>query len=105
MPAFPISNRRRPALLGVCLALLAGSALAAKPGAPAADPLAPAMAGEYALQAGKLDEAARWYLEAARAMADRELRALHRVVQPEWWRLPERAALLQGLLKLAAETR
>lgn len=80
MPAFPISNRRRPALLGVCLALLAGSALAAKPGAPAADPLAPAMAGEYALQAGKLDEAARWYLEAARAadgdavLADRATR-------------------------------
>jgi tetratricopeptide (TPR) repeat protein len=80
MPAFPISNRRRPALLGVCLALLAGSGLAAKPDAPAADPLAPAMAGEYALQAGKLDEAARWYLEAARAadgdavLADRATR-------------------------------
>lgn len=67
MPAFPISNRRRPALFGVCLALFAGVALAAKPAAPAADPLQPAMAGEYALQAGKLDEAARWYLDAARA--------------------------------------
>jgi tetratricopeptide (TPR) repeat protein len=32
-----------------------------------ADPLQSALAGEYALQAGKLDEAARWYLEAARA--------------------------------------
>lgn len=64
----------------MCLALLAGSALAAKPGVPAADPLEPAMAGEYALQAGKLDEAARWYLEAARAaegdavLADRATR-------------------------------
>lgn len=43
------------------------------------------------------------YLSAARAMADRELLALQRVVQPEWWRLPERAALLNGLLELAAE--
>ncbi len=67
MPAFPISNRRRPALLAACLALFAGAALAAKPEAPAADPLQPAMAGEYALQAGKLDEAARWYLDAAKA--------------------------------------
>jgi len=69
MPAFPHSIRRWPALLGVCLALLAGAASAAKPATSAAgaDPLQPAMAGEYALQAGKLDEAARWYLEAARA--------------------------------------
>jgi tetratricopeptide (TPR) repeat protein len=29
------------------------------------DPLAASLAGEYALQAGKLDEAARWYLDAA----------------------------------------
>jgi tetratricopeptide (TPR) repeat protein len=29
------------------------------------DPVASSMAGEYALQAGKLDEAARWYLDAA----------------------------------------
>jgi len=44
------------------------------------------------------------YLSAARAIADRELLALQRVVQPEWWRLPERAALLHGLLELAAES-
>lgn len=37
----------------------------AKPGAPDRDPLAATLAGEYALQAGKLDEAARWYLQAA----------------------------------------
>ena len=31
------------------------------------DPVAATMAGEFALQAGKLDDATRWYLEAARA--------------------------------------
>ncbi|MDB6163949.1 MAG: hypothetical protein JWL98_1381 [Xanthomonadaceae bacterium] len=34
---------------------------------PAADPVAATLAGEFALQAGKLDEAAVWYLDAARA--------------------------------------
>ena len=33
------------------------------------DPVAATMAGEFALQAGKLDDATRWYLEAARASA------------------------------------
>ncbi len=33
-------------------------------------PLTPVMAGEFALQAGKLPEAARWYLEAAEAGRD-----------------------------------
>jgi tetratricopeptide (TPR) repeat protein len=32
--------------------------------------LAPVMAGEFALQAGQLEEAARWYLQAARAAND-----------------------------------
>jgi predicted Zn-dependent protease len=32
-----------------------------------ADPVTATLAGEFALQAGRLDEAARWYLEAARA--------------------------------------
>src|SRR5690606_7667895 len=32
-----------------------------------AETLAPLMAGEFALQSGQLDEAARWYLDAARA--------------------------------------
>lgn len=36
-----------------------------KPNAMSRDPLAASLAGEYALQAGKLDEAARWYLDAA----------------------------------------
>ncbi|MFZ2753672.1 MAG: tetratricopeptide repeat protein [Lysobacteraceae bacterium] len=71
MPAFPIIFRRSSTLFGVvlvlALALLAGVAPAAPPAAPAPDPLTPAMAAEYALQAGKLDEAARWYLDAAKA--------------------------------------
>lgn len=73
MPASPLPIRRLPArrsraLLALCLALSAGAALAAKPsGAPAADPLSPAMSAEYALQAGKLDDASRWYLDAAKA--------------------------------------
>ncbi len=55
--------------LAACLSLFAGVVLAAPPAAStaAADPLPAAMAGEYALQAGKLDEAARWYLAAAKA--------------------------------------
>lgn len=61
----PSSHRRRVALLGLCLALIAGLATAARPAKQ--DPLSPAMAGEFALQAGRLDEAARWYLQAARA--------------------------------------
>lgn len=71
MPAFPIIFRRSSTLFGLvsvlALALLAGAAPAAPPAAPAPDPLTPAMAAEYALQAGKLDEAARWYLDAAKA--------------------------------------
>lgn len=69
MPAFPIIFRRSSTLFGLVLvlALLAGAAPAAPPAAPAPDPLTPAMAAEYALQAGKLDEAARWYLDAAKA--------------------------------------
>ncbi len=71
MPAFPIIFRRSSTPFGLvlvlALALLAGAAPAAPPAAPAPDPLTPAMAAEYALQAGKLDEAARWYLDAAKA--------------------------------------
>ncbi len=54
--------------------LLASSmpALAAKPAlrAPAEDPLEASIAGEFALQAGQLPEAARQYLHAARAAYD-----------------------------------
>jgi tetratricopeptide (TPR) repeat protein len=50
------------------------AALATPPSAKAkaADtaPLTPVMAGEFALQAGKLADAARWYLEAAEAGSD-----------------------------------
>lgn len=69
MPAFPLSIRRWSALFGLYLTLLTGVAFAATPAPPSADedPLQSAMAGEYALQAGKLDEAARWYLQAAKA--------------------------------------
>lgn len=73
MPASPLPIRRllvrrSRALLALSLVLSAGAALAAKPAAaPAADPLSPAMSAEYALQAGKLDDASRWYLEAAKA--------------------------------------
>ena len=40
------------------------------------------------------------YLDAAREIADRELTALERVEYPEWWRMPDRTALLDGLLAL-----
>ena len=45
-------------------------AVAAPPEPVADDTLAATLAGEYALQAGRLDEAARWYLDAARAARD-----------------------------------
>jgi len=42
----------------------------AVPPAKAVDALTPVMAGEFALQAGQLPEAARWYLQAAQAQED-----------------------------------
>lgn len=42
------------------------------------------------------------FLDAARTLADRELAALARTAAPEWWRMPERTALLDGLLDLHA---
>src|SRR6478672_270634 len=59
-------------LISCCLVLaMAGPAVAAPPTSdgPAVlhkGPLGATIAGEFALQAGKLDEAARWYLDAAR---------------------------------------
>ncbi len=47
--------------------LCAGAPAGAAPRAPPDGVLTSAMAGEFALQAGKLDDAARWYLDAARA--------------------------------------
>ena len=49
---------------------LATPALAARKAAMPEDVLAPVMAGEFALQAGQLPEASRWYLEAAQATDD-----------------------------------
>jgi tetratricopeptide (TPR) repeat protein len=54
--------------------VLAAPAQAAKPG-PASDnprttPLEGTLAGEFALQAGNLEEATRWYLQAAQAAGD-----------------------------------
>lgn len=64
----PIPHRFVPRLL-LCLALLLGA-----PGMHAAnppqDPLEASIAGEFALQAGQLPEAARQYLQAARAAND-----------------------------------
>lgn len=72
MPVFPKPARR--ALL-TCLLLLALPAAAMAAPAAGEDPLrgdvlGATMAGEYALQAGRLDEAARWYLDAAGAAGD-----------------------------------
>lgn len=61
----------RPAIAGCMLALacLMSAAVAARERvrAPAPGLLEAAMAGEFALQAGQLDESARWYLGAAQA--------------------------------------
>lgn len=72
MPVFP-NSVRRISLSGLLLLALAPALAVAA--APARDPLrddvlGAAMAGEYALQAGRLDEAAGWYLDAARAAGD-----------------------------------
>jgi len=40
------------------------------------------------------------YLDAACEIADRELAGLALVEYPQWWRMPERTALLDGLLAL-----
>lgn len=62
-----------PVLIRICsvllLALPAFPLLAARSAAPAEEtaPLTPVLAGEFSLQAGKLADAARWYLEAAKA--------------------------------------
>ena len=68
MPAVHFLVKRCLPLLLV-LELISAPASAAKPVSDT-DPLAPVMAGEFALQAGQLEEAARWYLQAARAADD-----------------------------------
>ncbi len=70
MPVFP-NPVRRIALSCLLLALALGPARAA--GDPLRDDvLGATMAGEFALQAGRLDEAASWYLDAARAAGQGE---------------------------------
>ncbi len=55
----------------VALLFLAAQApVLAAPAADKTDPLTPVMAGEFALQAGQLPEASRWYLEAAKTSND-----------------------------------
>jgi tetratricopeptide (TPR) repeat protein len=68
MPAIHFPIKRCLSLLLVS-GLLAMPAWAAKP-VREPDTLTPVMAGEFALQAGQLEEAARWYLQAARAADD-----------------------------------
>lgn len=54
-----------------CLLFCMGGALAAKSPLPTPeDPLQASMAGEFALQSGQLNEAARHYLQAARSASD-----------------------------------
>jgi tetratricopeptide (TPR) repeat protein len=57
----------RPWLSAALLGLLSCLALPARAAVPGDDTLGATIAGEFALQAGKLDEAARWYLDAAKA--------------------------------------
>jgi len=72
MPVFPHSTRRI-VLSGLVLSVLPLAMALAQPLAKdplREDVLGATMAGEYALQAGRLDQAARWYLDAARAAGD-----------------------------------
>ena len=63
---------RRPSRLLPCVLLLAWAApgLAATPPKNLPDPLESSIAGEFALQAGQLPDAARQYLQAARSAND-----------------------------------
>jgi predicted Zn-dependent protease len=66
----PSRGRARAVALGLAaaasLALAFAASAATRPDAPPAV-LEPTIAGEFALQAGRLDEAVRWYLQAATA--------------------------------------
>ena len=66
--SMPMPHRFLPRLL-LCVALLAGAAGAHAAASPQ-DPLEASIAGEFALQAGQLPEAARQYLQAARSASD-----------------------------------
>ncbi|GAB6196724.1 tetratricopeptide repeat protein [Lysobacter xanthus] len=80
-------------------------AVAAPPAGAAAPPLQPLLAGEFALQAGRLDEAAAGYLAAARASRDAALaeRATGiALVAKDDRRAAEALKLWRGLLGAAA---
>lgn len=62
--------RRAAGWLALLLAACVAQVGAATPAKTPSDALEPVMAGEFALQSGQLNEAARWYLEAARASGD-----------------------------------
>lgn len=68
MPARTLSSA--PALLALLLCVVVAAPLPAAETRGDAGLLAATMAGEYALQAGRLDEASDWYLQAARAAGD-----------------------------------
>ncbi|GGK00586.1 membrane protein [Luteimonas terricola] len=57
-----------PLAVALCVAILAAPAMARETGA--AGPMKEAMAAEFAVSAGRLDEAVDWYLQAARAAPD-----------------------------------
>nr|WP_238382938.1 hypothetical protein [Lysobacter segetis] len=92
--------------LGLALAIAAALPVTAAP-ATADLPLQPLLAGEFALQAGKLDEAATGYLQAARAARDVALaeRATGiALVAKDDKRAAEALALWRDLLGPAAKT-
>jgi len=80
-PATGVAFAVALALAGATAQAAAGTALRADPSQaaslPSDDPvveaLEPLLAAEFAVQSGRLDDAARWYLEAARAARDVEL--------------------------------
>lgn len=57
-------------VIPLLLALALPAQAARKPAPVREEPLGAVMAGEFALQAGQLSEASRWYLQAARASED-----------------------------------
>jgi tetratricopeptide (TPR) repeat protein len=57
-------------VIPLLLALALPAQAARKPAPVREEPLGAVMAGEFALQSGQLDEASRWYLQAARASDD-----------------------------------
>ena len=68
----PASRRsfRLIASIAACAALLPWAVAAAPAPARPDDAMTQTLAGEFALQAGQIDEAARWYLQAARSAGD-----------------------------------